>query len=817
MELLRSIAVAARSLRRAPTFAIAFIVTLGLGIGANTAIFSVIRGVLLQPLPYPQADRIVHLENAGKAAGVDNIYFSFPEVADYRERAASLDEIVEFGDWTFTVLGRGDPHRAVAGLVTANFFEVLGMKPLMGRLLQEEDRVEGAAPVVLLTYEYWQRVLSGDPDILGQPLDLTSKVATVVGVLEPGAHYASRQRRQDFYANYSTNDHYSSATMEDERGHRMTDVFARLAPGKGLGESRAELNSILATLKRDHPDDYPQALGLEIEVTPWRDELVSQARPTLLLMLGAAAFVLVIACANVANLSLARWLRREQELAVRSALGAGGGTLRRQLFAESLVLALAGSGFGLLLAFALLDALRAYTSRFTTRVGEISIDAGVLAFTLTVAVVAAVAFSLVPGLVPSKRLAAALSVGTARSTASGGRRLLQRGLVASQLAVSFVLLVGSGLLVRTLWNLHAIDPGFELDRVLSIEAPRDFEATTPEDSRRFSRGVLDDLSAIATVESVALAQTAPLRGVEVTPPVELSIEGVAVDPQQSMVPARLEIVSPNYFETLGIAVPRGRSFNDADDSESHPVAILNESAARYYLGDGDPVGRTLSYTFAGGFSFGDATYTIVGVAADARVTAVDQEGQHILYLPEAQSFPAQTVLVRTGGDPTPVTPQVLESLRSLDPERPLEHVFTLAEIRDESLAPQRLNATLLAIFAALALSIAAVGVAAVLAFTVSARRRELGIRAALGATPSGLLGLVLRDGGLMAMIGLGLGTVGALLMTRFLQGLLYGVDPLDATTFLGVAVLLLVAALGAALVPARQATRTAPAEVLRSD
>ncbi len=817
MDLLRSLAITTRSLLRTPTFAIAFVLTLGLGIGANSAIFSLVYGVLLRPLPYPEADRIVHLENAGKAAGIENIHFSFPEVADYRNQVKSLDEVVEFGDWTFSVLGRGEPHRAVAGLVTANFFEVLGMRPLHGRLLQPEDRGEGAPPVVLLTYEYWQRALGGDPDIVGQSLDLTSKVATIVGVLEPGAHYATQRRGQDFYANYTTNDHYSSATMEDERGHRMTDVFARLAPGATLEEARAELNVALANFKQDYPDDYPQGLGLEVVVTPWRDELVDQARPTLILLLGAAMFVLIIACANVANLSLARWLRREQELAIRSALGAAGGKLRQQLFLESLVLSLVGAGFGLLLAYALLDALRAYTSRFTARTGEISIDAGVLAFTLVVAVVTATFFSMVPGLVPSRRLAAALSGGSARSTASGTRKLLQRALVASQLGVSFVLLVGSGLLVRTLWNLHAIDPGYELEHVLSVEAPKDFEAVTAEDNRRFTRGVVTDVGALPSVESVALTQNAPLRRRLDSPPIELHIEGIAHDPQQSVVPALWETVTPEYFETLGVEMVEGRAFTAGDDMQSDPVAILNEAAAEYYFGDESPLGRRLSYTFAGGFSFGDVRLTLVGIAADARMSAVDKGGQHILYLPEAQSFPAQTILVRTQGDPAPVTPQVLETLRALDPERPLEHVSTLAEVRDESLAPQRLNATLFAIFAGLALSIAAVGVAAVLAFTVSARRRELGIRAALGAAPVGLQGLVLRDGGLMALVGLALGGVGAVVLTRFLQGLLYEVEPLDAVTFLAVAAVLLLVALGAALVPARQATRTAPADVLRSE
>ena len=815
MDFLRSLKVALRSPLREPVFALAFIATLGLGIGANTAIFSVVNGVLLTELPYPESHRIVYLEQAAKKRGMDNINFSFPEIADYREQVSSLDEIVEFGDWTFNVLERGEPHRATAGLVTSNFFDVLGMRPLFGRTLRPEDRSEGAAPVAVLTYEYWQRVFAGDEGVLGQPLNLTSKIATIVGVLEPGAHYASSARNQDFYANYSTNDHYSSATMEDDRKHRMTDVFARLAPDATLEEAKADLNRALSNLKRDYPDDYPEALGLAIEVTPWKERLVGRARTTLTLLLGAAAFVLVIACANVANLTLARALRRDKELAVRAAMGAGSARLRFHLFLESLVLSLFGAGAGLLLARGLLDALRAYTARFTHRTGEIAIDGGVLAFTLVVAVATAVALSLVPGLVPAKRLASTLAAGASRATASGARRVLQRALVVSQLAVSFVLLVGAGLLVRTLWNLHAVDPGYDLEQVLSVETPA-FGAFPGEESLRFSRGAVDGIGAIPSVEAVALTQTAPLaEGQRI--PIEITVEGVAADPQETTVPALFETVTPGYFDTLGVEMVHGRAFGDGDDGEGDRVAILNQSAARHYFGDSDPVGRRISYAFPGGFAFGDNTLRLVGVAADTRLSSIDQAGQHVLYLPEAQSFPAQTVLIRTQGDPRPITPQVIETLRALDPNRPLEHVFTLAEVRDESLAPQRLNAMLFMIFAALALVIAAVGVAAVLMFTVQARRRELGIRAALGAAPGRLLTLVVRDGGAMAVIGLAIGCAGALALTRFLQRLLYEVQPLDAVTFFAVGLVLLLVAVSASLIPGRLATRTAPAEVLYSD
>lgn len=393
---------------------------------------------------------------------------------------------------------------------------------------------------------------------------------------------------------------------------------------------------------------------------------------------------------------------------------------------------------------------------------------------------------------------------------SGTTSDLAHGAHGEQVA-EIAILVGAGLLVRTLWNLHAIDPGYELERVLSIETPSSGDFGN-EVERRFSREAVTNIGEIASVESVALSQSAPLVQAERVP-LTIEVEGVASDPQSS-VPALLDTVSPGYFETLGVEVLQGRAFGDGDDRQSSAVAILNESAARHYFGVGEGIGKRIRYSF-GGFQPSEAT--LVGVVADARMTSVDTSGQHILYLPEAQSFPGQTVLVRTQGDPTPIEPQIVETLRALDPERPLEHVSTLAELRSESLAPQRLNAILFLIFGGLALAIAAVGVAAVLAFTVSARRRELGIRAALGAAPTQLLGMILREGGAMALVGPGLGALGSIALTRLMTSLLYDVAPLDAPTFVAVGVVLLLVALVAALVPARRATRTAPVEVLRAD
>src|SRR5581483_458880 len=358
--MLNDIRIAVRNLLRVPGFALAFVLTLGLGIGANTAIFSIVNGVLLRPLPYPQADRIMRLRQPQLAAGVEDSSFSFPEVAHYRSVSKTVDQFVEFGDWTFNVLGRGEPHRATGGLVTANFFPMLGAQPLFGRMLVPADEGRGVPPVVVLTHGYWQRMFGSDPAVVGQTLDLTVTRAQIVGVLKPGSHYATG-RQQDFYANYAANDHYMSSSMQNEWPHRMTTVYARLAPGATPASAQAELRQISAALHQDHPEAYPASRGFDILVTPWKDELTAKAKPTLIILLVTTLFVLVIACANVANLTLTRLVQREREMAIRAALGAPAATLRRQLLAENLVLSVLGGALGLGLAVAGLDLLIAYT------------------------------------------------------------------------------------------------------------------------------------------------------------------------------------------------------------------------------------------------------------------------------------------------------------------------------------------------------------------------------------------------------------------------------------------------------------------------
>jgi predicted permease len=806
------IRLALRTLPRVPGYALAFVLTLGLGIGANTAMFSVINGVLLRPLPYPEADRIMHLRQPQLAAGVEDSSFSFTEVADYRREAHTIDQFVEFGDWTFNVLGRGDAHRATGGLVSSNFFPMLGSRPQLGRLLLPSDDQRTAPPVVVLTNAYWQRAFGSDPTVVGQMLDLTVKKAQIIGVLAPGSHYAT-QRKQDFYVNYAANDHYLGASMQNERQHRMTDVYARLASGATPAAAQAELRQIAQRLHDTYPEAYPRSRGFDTVVTPWKDELTAKARPTLMVLLLTTAFVLIIACANVANLTLTRLVQRERELAIRAALGAGGGVLRRQLLAENLVLSVLGGTLGLALAVAGLNVLIRYTARFTSRTGEIDLDGRVLGFTLVISIAMALLFAWGPRLTflgdPVRAMA-----GGGRVAGSRGRRRTQRLLVVSQLAASFTLLVGAGLLARSLYELYAIDPGFNLSNVLSLQAP-DFRQPNPNRRQQFNRDVLERVSAEASVQSVSVASAAPLAG-SFPQPQEVRIDGTDTDALASSPATVSRVVSSGYFKTVGTSIKIGRAFEPTDRAGSAPVVIVSESMAKYYLKDQSPIGRHISLKGHDGRWTPPAE--IVGVAADSHADGLTLAPLHTVYLPDTQSpFVPSTILVRSGGAFDRLAPRIVETIRQLDPNRPIDHVQTLEEIRDETIAPQRLNATLIGLFALLALAIATVGVAGVLAFSVSQRTNELGIRLALGAERRSILRMILGEGVAMALVGLAIGGVAAIPLSRVLAGLLFGVETADPATIISAAALLLTVAIAAAWLPARAATAVDPMTALRTN
>ena len=815
-----------RSLNQHRTYAAAFVITLGLGIGVNTAIFSVINGVLLQPLPYQDADRIMFVQQPANRAGAFDAAFSCIEIDDYRAASRMIDEFVEFGDWDFSVIGRGDPHRVVGGLVTANYFEVLGLRALHGRTLLPSDDAVGAPPVMVFTHAYWTRMFGADPEIVGTTVKLTTKSVEVVGVLEPGSHYTGR-RKPDVFTNYTTNDHYTGAAMRDARTHRMTNVFARLAPGATVDLAQAELTQINRRLQDEYREAYPEQFGYTISARSWQEVLTEDARPTFLIMMGTVLMVLLLACANVANLSLTRLIRRERELAIRSALGAGKKRIRRQLFTENLVLASAGAGLGLILAIAGLDLLVSYANRFTIRSEEIGMDGTVFAFTLIVGIGIAMLLAWAPSLPFTSEIGMSLNRAGGRHTGGISRRQLQRFLVVSQLALSFTLLIGAGLLVRSLLNLQRVDAGFDEGTVVTLQTPN-FTSLTAQEQQTLFEGVVSRMRSYPGVQSVAYATWAPLQGVS---PAALTVEVEGQDELQASTPMGLfNTVSPDYFRTVGATLLRGRAFDRDDEPEADSVVVVNESLSRAYFGSEDPVGRRIRWQNTRGTW--QPWQRVVGVVANTRDVGIDQADVHVIYQPTSQAvrrgggiagvtggggFPAETMLVRTTGETGPVVRQITDIIHETDPERPVDNVVTLADLRREDIAPQRLNATLFSAFAILALVVAGVGVLGVLAFSVSQRTKEFGIRLALGAEEGQVLRMVLGEGAWLVLAALVLGGLASFLLSGVLSGLLFEIQPTDPVTFVVVGTLLAAVALLAAFIPARRATRVDPIDALRAE
>jgi predicted permease len=790
--------------------------TLGLGIGLNTAIFSVINGVLLSPLPYPDADRIMYVQQPAVAAGVPNVRFSFQEVQDLREQARTLDQFVEYGDWTFTVVGDDDPHRAVGGLVTSNYFEVLALNPAVGRTLGPQDDGEGAEPVVVLTHDYWTRVFGADSDVIDRTVRLFAfsqpKVARIVGVLEPGTHYTGT-RTQDFFVNYATNEHYLSATMQDARTHRMTDVFARLRPGQSAEAAQYELAALSAAMHESFPETYPEHQGLTVQASLWQDELTREARPTLIVLMGTVVLVLLLACANVANLTLTRIVRRERELTVRAALGAGRTRLRNQLLTENLVLSLAGAGLGLVLAVFGLELLVEYANRFTVRTGEIGIDVPVLVFTIAVAILVAVLLAWTPGLPGLQGLGnAAGAGGGARGAIGLPKKHVQRALVVSQLALSFTLLIGAGLMVRSLVNLTQVDTGIDYESVVSMQVPNSTGTPGPENLLLMDQ-VLEEIRGFPGVRSASHASRAPFQPVTLVQR-NYRVEGMAEDGIASPM-GQINIVSPDYFETVGVPMVRGRTFRDTDVADSESVVIINERMALDLFGNQDPINQRISQQQFDG-AWADWSL-IVGVAANTREYGLSLSGAHTIYSPAAQSSAGPAVVVATTGEAGPLSRRVTEIVQGMNADRPVDNITTLTDLRTEDIAAEKLNAMLFSTFAVLALLIAAIGVLGVLAFAVSQRTREFGVRMALGAEQRQVLGMVLREGMILAAGALFVGVLAAMGLSRFLVELLFEVSATDPATYASVGAILAMVAVLAAYVPAKRATRVDPMEALRSE
>jgi putative ABC transport system permease protein len=793
-----------RNIRRGPGFALVVVLTMALGIGANSAIFSVVNGVLLRPLPYANSDRLVVMRQERPLAGATDVPFSFKELEDYRQQAASLDGVAEFHEMWFILLGRPEPERVSTGVISANFFGLLGVKPILGRDFIPADERAGAPAVLMLSHHYWQRSLGGDPQVIGRVFQMNDRPHQVIGVLPPVPQYPSDV---DVYMPTAACPFRSDQRTIDGREQRMMQAVARVRAGVTMDAVRADLGVVTARMQLDYPAHYPESLGFSASVLPLQEELTRSFRTTLLVLLGTAAFVLLIVCASIANLTLARMVRRQREMAVRAALGASRLRLMRQLLTESTILALLGGAAGLLLAIWGLDLLVAFAERFTARATEIRIDRVVLLYTLAISVATGLVFGSVPAFAGRFSPAPSLREGTRTTHAS---HTVRSGLIVVQVAVSFMLLVGAGLTIRTLFKLQQVDPGFRTDNIMTMRVDLNFTKYDDpiEDRAPFWERLDERLRAIPGALSVGGAGTFPLND-QGPFSRSLLIEGRELAPNALQPQADVRIVTPGYFSTLGQPVLEGRVFTPSDRGANVPVVIVSRTMAQHYWPGESAVGKRISG------DEGRTWSTVVGVVADARQQLNRAPGDEI-YVPMFQSGQlTSNWLVRSDLDPDAIAERIRAAVRAIDSEQPVDQFRTLAAVRLSSLESPKLTATLLGLFAGLALVITATGIAGVIAFSVNQRTQEFGVRMALGAGRANVLALVLRQGFQLVFLGLALGTAGALVLARLLTTLLFGVEPTDAVTFLAVATVLVAVALIACIIPARRAATVDPMVALR--
>lgn len=808
-----------RRLRKSPGFTLVVIVTLALGIGANAAIFTLVRGVLIKPLVNRDEARLVYIRQSAPGARTENSTWSMPEIRDLQAGAKTLSEFGDFSTISFTVLGLGEPREINGGVVNGSFFEVMGLRPVLGRLIKPEDDGPNAASVVVLTYRFWSNALGKDPSVIGRTVRLGGvggdRVGTIIGVLEPCVPYP---QETEIIANVASSPHHLGATMVTERTHRMTELFARLAPGKNLDEARAELRSLYATMKKDHPEAYSKDAEFQISARLLRDQITSGARTVLLVLLAASVLLFVVACSNVANLILARTVRREGELAIRTALGASKGALRRMLLVESLLLCGGGVALALWCAQPLLEVLAHYASRFSVRALDLTVDSSLLWVGVILAAVAAVILAFVPRLPDATSEALHVSSGSGRITGSKGR---QRIFVITQIGASFILLAGASMVVTTLLALQKTEPGMDSRHVLAINVSAIFNGKTSAQVVDFYKEVFRRVDALPGVNKSAFGMIAPWRDAGSGPTLQFCADGHDHSANQEDPRAQYRVISPGFFAALGVPVAQGRDFDARDGQNSEPVAIISQTLAQRMFPGQDPINRHVFWSdpvLKVTRSSPPKPQRIIGVVADIDdVHVVPEPTVTIYHTFEQGPLFRGRLFIHTDVNPYSLVTPVTRIIRELSADQPIERAATLEDARAEVLSPQRLNSVVFGVFAAVALSIAVVGVAGVLAFSVSARTREFGIRLALGSLPQRLFKDVLAEGAAMAGAGIVAGVIIGFVLARlarsyFTDVTMPGVLPVAAS-----ALVLLAVALAASVLPARRAARVDVIQALHTE
>lgn len=799
--LLQDLRYGVRMMLKKPSFTLIAFLTLSLGIGATTALFSIVNGVLIRPLGYREESRIVTLWQSNLKNGIEREETSPANFLDWRERLQACEMISAIEPFGHSMIGEGEPERFRSWVVTENFFEILGAAPLLGRTFLPEEHGAGRGNVIVLGYGLWQRRFGGDPQLIGRQLSLNGQPHTVVGIMPPDFQYPAGR---ELWAPRGPRPNDKLI-----RGGTYIKVIGRLKATRTVDQAQAELNAVSAQLAAEYPQTNANLGGV---VAPIREVIIGSARRGLLVLFGAVGFVLLIACANIASLLLARGAERSPEIAIRAALGASRTRLLRQLLLESLLLAISGAAGGLLLAYWLVDAILAFSPANIPRLDQVTLDPAACGFAVIVAFLTALLFGLAPAMQLTQLGAHSLLKDVGRISTGGlGRRRLSHLLVVSEIAMAMALLVGAGLLIRSFVTLMGVNPGFSVDRALTLEVQIG-RNRTPEQMAAFITEANDRLRSLPGVRAVGLTTALPFHDNQITLPTTFQILDRPASPGQETTAYQLG-VTPDYLPALGAPLLRGRQLTDFDKADSTRVALINQSLARRYWPLEDPIGKKISFD-----TFGQTEgREIVGVVGDVRPRGLDSEPRPEIYIPYAQRpFGSVTWLVRTTGDPASLLPFVKAKIREGNPTQTFASVSTLEELLDRSTGARRFNVFLLGAFATLALLLAGVGLYGLVSFTTAQRAQEIGLRMALGAQTGDILKLVLGQGMRLAFTGLALGLAAALALTRVMEGLLFGVGATDTSTYVAVALLLLVVAFLACWIPARRATKVDPMIGLRS-
>ncbi|HEX8559750.1 MAG TPA: ABC transporter permease [Pyrinomonadaceae bacterium] len=810
---LQDVRFGARVLAKNKGFTAVAVLTLALGVGANTAIFSVVNDLLLRPLPYRDAERIVMLWEVTPEGRRQNTT-SRANFQAWRDQNKSFEAVAAFSDQRLNLTGAGEPEEVSAQLATPDLFRVLGVEPMLGRALLPEDGLSGTAGVVL-SHAVWQRRFGGDRGVVGKTVTLNGVPFGVVGVMPPGFQWHIRQRS----GTGKPAEMWMVLSMPKAEGDngasrgRFLSVVGRLRPGVSVEQADAELKTIESRLAEESPRFNR---NYSAEVLPLRDQMVGAVRPALWILLGAVGLVLLIACANVANLLLARAASREKEIALRTALGARRSRIVRQLLTESVLLALLGSALGLALAWWGVQALVAISPRDLVNLQGVSLNPTVLVWTLGVSLLTGVVFGLAPAFEAARvDLNDTLKEGgKGAGTQSARSRGLRSALVVAEVALALVLLAGAGLMMKSFARLRQIDTGFETENVLTMVLR--LPASKYKDDAQyvaFFRQALERVRAVPGVRAAGMVNYLPLYG-GLGATTGFSVEGRPAPPPGQEPGTAVRVSDAAYFGAMGIPLLRGRNFTDAEQAEARHVVLVSETFAKRYFPGEDPLGKRIRVEM----SEEPAPTEIVGVVGDVRYDSLTDEAEPTVYEPHPElTYPFMTLVVRTAGDPAEVTPAVRRELAQIDPDQPVADVRTMNQVMAETVGRARFNTLLLGLFAALATLLAAVGIFGVMNYSVTLRTREIGLRMALGAEPGRVLLLVLRQGLVLTLVGIGVGLAGALALTRLLSGLLYGVGATDPLTFGAIVVVLAFVSLLACYIPARRATRVDPLVALKHE